>query len=89
MHLLRITVEVLAVVVAIVSIVDLLRHKKKSGWANFGWIALIVILPLIGSIIYWSLRKTTPEELAQAQASQAELRHDRASSPLDRPPTNW
>jgi NADH:ubiquinone oxidoreductase subunit 6 (subunit J) len=89
MHLLRITVEVIAVVVAIVSIVDLVRHPKRSGWAMAGWIVLIVVLPLIGSIIYWSTRKLSPEEVAQVQESQAELARERHTHGADRSPTNW
>jgi len=37
----------------VLSVVDIIR-RHYSGWTTAGWIALILILPIVGSIIYWS-----------------------------------
>jgi uncharacterized membrane protein len=38
------------------AIVDILRRNELSGWAAFGWMLLIVILPIVGSLIYFIAR---------------------------------
>ena len=45
-------------VIAICTLIDLIRRNHFS-WPTFGWGVLIVILPLIGSIIYWAVRPVT------------------------------
>jgi Phospholipase_D-nuclease N-terminal len=65
MTFLLIGVGMVAFVLAVVTIVDLVRHRR-SGWATAGWIALIVILPFIGSLAYWILRPASKEEVEQA-----------------------
>ncbi|MFW7415447.1 PLDc N-terminal domain-containing protein [Demequina sp. SO4-18] len=39
-------------VVVIRIIVDVFRDESLSGWSKTAWIALIVVLPVIGSIVY-------------------------------------
>jgi hypothetical protein len=40
-----------AIFVFVAIFADIIR-RKMSGWAKAGWIVLIVLLPLIGSLIY-------------------------------------
>jgi hypothetical protein len=69
-------------IIVVVSIVDVFRHHY-SGGATVGWIALIVLLPFIGAIVYWSMRKPSQEEIDQAMLGQAEMRRSAASRPFD------
>ncbi|GIG54017.1 SHOCT domain-containing protein [Demequina activiva] len=39
-------------VVVIRIIMDIFRDEDLSGWGKTGWLLLVVILPVIGSIIY-------------------------------------
>ena len=39
-------------VVVIRIIMDIFRDESLSGWGKTGWLLLVVILPVIGSIIY-------------------------------------
>ena len=76
MTLLWITVTVLAVIVAILSLVDIIRSRYSTG-ATIGWAVLVIVLPLIGSIIYWSLRKPSQRDLEQQYAAQSDLHRTR------------
>jgi hypothetical protein len=71
----------LAVIWAI-TIVDLFRHDL-SGSAKVGWLALIVLLPFVGALIYWAKRKPSSEEVEQQYLGEAELRRSRAARPFD------
>jgi hypothetical protein len=64
------------------TIVDLFR-QHYAGWTTVGWLALIVLLPFIGAVIYWAVRKPSQEEIDQAYLGQAEMRRSAASRPFD------
>jgi type II secretory pathway component PulF len=73
MSLLWITGLCLLAVVWVLSIVDIIRHHY-SGWTTVAWLALIVILPFIGSLIYWrcaSRRARTPSTTTSRRPSCA------------------
>jgi uncharacterized membrane protein YbhN (UPF0104 family) len=74
----------LALVLAVVTIVDLVRHDH-SGWATVGWIVLIVILPFIGSLAYWVARPASKREVEQAYLAEAEYRGSGALTSQSRP----
>jgi Phospholipase_D-nuclease N-terminal len=69
-------------VVWVISIVDVFR-RHYSGAATVGWLALIVVLPFIGALIYWGMRKPTTDEVEQAYLGEAELRRSAAARPFD------
>jgi phospholipase D-like protein len=73
MTLLLIAVGFIALVLAVVTIVDLVRHEH-SGWATAGWIVLILILPFIGSLAYWIARPATKDEVEQAYLAESDFR---------------
>jgi hypothetical protein len=58
------------------TIVDIVRRHYSAG-ATFGWVALILVVPYIGAIIYWIVRKPTEAEVEQAMLKNADshLRH--------------
>jgi hypothetical protein len=66
----------------VLSIVDIFR-RHYPGWTTVGWLALVVILPFVGSLVYWAARKPTRADAEQAYLAQADLRRDRAGRPFD------
>lgn len=74
-------ISVLAVIWAI-TIVDLFR-RHYSGWTTVGWLALIVLLPVIGAAIYWGVRKPSRDEVEQQYLAEAELRRSAGARPFD------
>jgi hypothetical protein len=69
-------------VVWVLSAVDIIR-RHYSGLTTAGWLALIVILPFVGTLIYWALRKPTREEIDQSYAAEADRRSSAAARPTD------
>lgn len=67
-------IAVILAVVVLVSIYDVVR-RPLSGGKTAAWILLIVILPFIGSMLYWGLRRPTPEELGRAVDAEHDLQH--------------
>jgi hypothetical protein len=65
-----------------ITIVDLFR-RHYSGAATVGWLALIVLLPFIGALAYWVVRKPSREEVEQQYLGEAELRRSTAARPFD------
>jgi hypothetical protein len=82
MSLLWIIVLCLVALVWVLSIVDVFR-RHYSGWTTAGWIALIVILPFVGSAIYWFTRKPTPEDAEKQYRAEADLRRSAGGQPFD------
>jgi NADH:ubiquinone oxidoreductase subunit 6 (subunit J) len=73
-------------VIALVTIFDLVSNRQvHSGWGLAGWIVLILVLPLIGSIIYWATRRTSAEEVEQQRLANEDVRRQAASTTHLRP----
>jgi hypothetical protein len=51
---------------------DLFRDHQVSGWAKAGWVLLLVLLPLLGTLIYLIARGEGMRE--RRIAEQAEMR---------------
>ena len=84
MTVLWIIVACLLAVVWVLTIADIFR-QHYSGMTTVGWIALIVILPFIGALIYWTVRKPTAAEAEQEYLAEADMRRTTAGQPYDRP----
>lgn len=41
---------------------DLISNQAIKGWANAGWAALIIFVPLFGALIYFGVRPKAPAE---------------------------
>lgn len=61
----------IGIVIAVFSLVDLLRARRGyERSALFAWVLIIVILPLVGSIFYWVSRahRDKPDRVAAGDA---------------------
>jgi Phospholipase_D-nuclease N-terminal len=50
------------VILWIIGLVDLSKRPDLDRRAKWTWILLIVLIPIVGTIIYWVRRPTLPEE---------------------------
>ena len=62
------------VFVALVS--DLFRDHTLSGWAKAGWVILLVVFPLVGSLIYLIVRGKGMAERSAAAQKHAQAQFD-------------
>jgi hypothetical protein len=73
MGLLWTLIGIVVVLIVVLTIVDIVRRHLGAG-ATTAWILIVIIVPIIGSIIYWAMRKDSPDEVDQAYAVEAERR---------------
>ena len=57
----------------IAGVVDIFRHPMPAGQRVL-WILIVIVLPILGTLAYFTLRKPTDAEVRAAQAAAAEHR---------------
>ena len=73
------TISLAALVIWLITVVDLFRrHPDRKHF--FAWLIIVLVLPFVGALLYWTLRKPSQAELDQQVAAQAEMR---GHSPFD------
>ena len=82
MSVLWITVFCLVALVWVLSVVDIVR-QHYSGLTTAAWIALVLVLPIVGSIIYLLVRNPGREEAEQQYLAEADRRRSAAARPFD------
>jgi hypothetical protein len=60
-------------IIDILTIVDVVRRHLGPG-PTAAWILIVVLLPVIGAIVYWVMRKPSADEVEQSYAADAERR---------------
>jgi beta-lactamase regulating signal transducer with metallopeptidase domain len=56
-HLLKIVLSLISIVLVVLSIRDILKRKFKNLAFGLVWLFIILVVPIIGPIMYLSLRK--------------------------------
>jgi type VI protein secretion system component VasK len=70
------------VIVWAISLFDIFRrHLGASRTA--AWVLLVLILPLVGSMIYWALRKPEPGDAQRTADAQRDRREQAGRRPFD------
>jgi uncharacterized integral membrane protein len=57
----------------VVSIVDIVRSRLSRG-QTAAWLLIVILLPFVGSLLYWALRKRSPDEVQYQADSERALR---------------
>lgn len=57
----------------IAGLVDIFRHPMPTSQRVF-WIVIVIVLPIVGTLAYFTLRKPTEHEVRASQAAAAERR---------------
>jgi hypothetical protein len=73
------------IVVWAIGVVDIVRRDLPRG-ATAAWILIVVLLPVLGTLAYFLLRKPSEKEIQQAQAAAAEQRGGRPAGAQRRLP---
>jgi multisubunit Na+/H+ antiporter MnhG subunit len=76
------TIALLLVVIWVISIVDIVgRHLSAKHTA--AWILIVVLLPVVGSVVYWAMRRQSAEEVQRQVDAQRDLRSEAERRPFD------
>jgi hypothetical protein len=63
---------------------DLIR-SHHSGWAIVGWMVVILVIPILGPMIYFAVRKPTRHEADEKYLADRALQQERAARPVGGP----
>jgi hypothetical protein len=74
-------------VIWIIGLVDVVR-RDLSREAKIGWILIVVLLPVVGTLVYFLLRKPTEEEIRRHREAAADSGRDWRSGVGPRPPVD-
>jgi hypothetical protein len=66
------------------ALLDLIRGHH-SGWTIVGWMLLILVIPIIGPMIYFAVRKPTRHEIDEKYLADRELQRAAAARPVGGP----
>jgi Phospholipase_D-nuclease N-terminal len=75
-------VGVVVLVIWGITIADIVRSRLGAG-GTAGWILLAILLPFVGSMLYWALRKPRDDEVQGQYENELALRESRRHRPAD------
>jgi Phospholipase_D-nuclease N-terminal len=77
-----ITLATIVAVVWILGLVDLFRRRLDLKH-TIAWLLIVILLPILGTILYWMLREPDAGELERIAAAERDIRHGRHEQPFD------
>jgi hypothetical protein len=77
-------IAILVAVIWVITLIDLFRRHLGAG-PTIGWVLLVILLPFVGSIIYWIVRKPSSDEVQQYMDVQGDMRREE-QRPMPPPP---
>jgi hypothetical protein len=82
MSLIWITIAIALVIVWVITVVDIVRRHLGTKRTS-AWLLIVVLLPFVGALAYWAMRKPEPGDAARAAAAQRDRREQAARRPFD------
>jgi type VI protein secretion system component VasK len=76
-------IVILLACVAIVTIYDVV-HRRPGAGTMAAWIVLVLLLPVVGALAYWLLRRPTASEVDRATDAQRDAARRPAAAPSSR-----
>jgi len=68
-------IAILVAVIWVITLIDLFRRRLGAG-PTIGWLVLVIVLPFVGALIYWIVRKPSTEEVQHYVDVEREIRHE-------------
>jgi hypothetical protein len=81
MTLLQLTIGIPVLIVDILTAVDIFRRHLGAG-RTAGWLLVVLILPLVGAVLYWALRKSSPAEVQAQHDAELAVAEERRRRPV-------
>ena len=75
-------IGVLLVIVWAITLVDIFR-RHIGGKQTVAWLLIVLIVPFLGAILYWALRRPTEEERRRALDNATAMEHGGQRAPFD------
>jgi hypothetical protein len=76
------TIALALLIVWVISIVDIVR-RHLGAKRTAAWILIVVILPVVGSIVYWAMRRPSADEVQRQYEATSDIRGEAGRRPFD------
>jgi hypothetical protein len=73
MSIIWVTIGVALVIIWVITVVDIIRRHLGAKRTS-AWLLIVVLLPFVGALAYWVLRKPEPGDAARVAAAQRDSR---------------
>ena len=75
-------IGVVILVIWAITIWDIVRSRLGAG-KTAAWLLIVILLPFVGSLLYWILRKPQADEVQRQYDNEVALHEARARRPPD------
>jgi hypothetical protein len=82
MSLIWATIGIALVIVWAITVFDIIRRHLGAKQTT-AWLLIVIILPFLGALLYWAMRKPTQEEIEHSADAQRSLREEVRDRPFD------
>ena len=76
------TIGIMIAIAWAIGVVDIFRRHLNAK-RTVAWLLIVLIMPILGTILYWVLREEDAGTLERTAAAQSDLRHARHDRPFD------
>jgi hypothetical protein len=73
---------VILLVVVVITLADIFRRHMGAG-PSAGWAIIVLLLPFIGSAVYWARREPSRDEVEYQAESERAMRESARRRPFD------
>lgn len=72
-------------IIWIITLIDLFRRHLGAG-PTAAWLILVIVLPFVGALIYWIVRKPSTEEVEHSMEVHRDMRGEEQRGHMPPPP---
>ncbi|HEX4718520.1 MAG TPA: PLD nuclease N-terminal domain-containing protein [Thermoleophilaceae bacterium] len=77
-------IVICVVIIWVITLIDLFRRHLGAG-PTAGWLIIVILLPFVGAVAYWIVRKPSSEEVQHSMQVQADIQREQ-QRPMPPPP---
>jgi hypothetical protein len=75
-----IAISIVVLIIWAITVYDIVRRHLGTG-RTVAWLLIVIILPLVGSAVYWAMRPASADELEEYADVDRELREQARRHP--------
>ena len=78
-------ISICVAIIWVITLIDLFRRHLGAG-PTAAWVLLVIVLPFVGALIYWIVRKPSTAEIEHSMEVHEDMRRDPQQSRMPPPP---
>jgi hypothetical protein len=77
-----ITIGIALLIIWGITVADIIKRPLSTG-QTVAWLLIVIIVPFLGAILYWALRKPDADDARLTEAAQRSRREQAEHQPFD------